>query len=127
MNSPATFSAGVVKLNQVFDSHIFKENFGTSNIKHRCIPLGAPWVGSCWERTIKTIKDCLKKTIGCLKLDYFKYVTVLSDIQLAVNSWPLTYRCADNNDLEIITPLKFLNPYGNNFISQKSFCFVPPY
>ena len=66
-----TFSAGVIKLNQVFDSQIFKENFGTSSIKHLCIPLGAPWVGSCWNRIIKTIKDCLKKTIGRHKLDYF--------------------------------------------------------
>ena len=119
-DNAATFSAGVVKLNQVFLSPIFKENFGTSNIKHRCIPLGAPWVGSCWERTIKTIKDCLRKTIGRLKLDYFKYVTILSDIQLAVNSRPLTYRCTDNNELEVITPLKFLNPYGSNTLLVKN-------
>ena len=77
-------------------------------------------MGSCWEPTIKTIKDCLKKTIGRHKLDYFKYVTVLSDIQLAVNSHPLTYRCADNNDLEVITPLNFLNPYGNNTLPVKN-------
>ena len=38
-DNAATFSAGVVKLNQVFLSPIFTENFGTSNIKHRCIPL----------------------------------------------------------------------------------------
>ena len=76
-------------------------------------------MGSCWERTIKTIKDCLKKTIGRRKLDYFKYVTVLSDVQLAVNSRPLTYRCADNNDLEVITPLNFLNPYGRNTLLVK--------
>ena len=118
-DNAATFSAGVVKLKQVLQSKFFNENFGTSNIKHRCIPLGAPWVGSCWERTIKTIKDCLKKTIGRRKLDYFKYVTVLSDVQLAVNSRPLTYRCADNNDLEVITPLNFLNPYGRNTLLVK--------
>ena len=60
-----------------------------------------------------------KKNIGHLKLDYFKYITVLSDIQLAVNSRPLTYRCADNNDLEVITPLNFLNPYGRNTLLVK--------
>ena len=60
-----------------------------------------------------------KETIGRRKLDYFKYVTVLSDVQLAVNSRPLTYRCADNNDLEVITPLNFLNPYGRNTLLVK--------
>ena len=119
-DNTATFSAGIVKLKQVLHSQIFNDDFGTSNIKHRCIPLFVPWVGSCWEYTIKTIKDCLKKTIGCLKLDYFKYVTVLTDIQLAVNRRPLTYRCADNNDLEVITPLNFLNPYGCNTLLVKN-------
>ena len=50
----------------------------------------------------------------------FKYVTILSDIQLAVNSCPLTYRCTDNNDLEVITPLKVLNPYGSNTLLVKN-------
>ena len=43
-------------------------------------------------------------------MDYFKLLTVLSDIQHAVNCRPLTYRCADNQSLEIITPNKFLYP-----------------
>ena len=119
-DNAATFAAGILKLSKVFDSQIYKEHFGTSNIRHICIPLGAPWVGSCWERTIKIIKDCLKKTIGRLKLDYFKFNTVLSDIQYAVNCRPLTYRCADNNSLEVITPSNFLNPYGNNSLLIKS-------
>ena len=116
----ATFAAGIIKLSKKISSQIFKEHFGTDSIRHICIPLGAPWVGSCWERTIRIIKDCLKKTIGRLKLDYFKFNTVLSDIQYAVNCRPLTYRCADNNSLEVITPINFLNPYGNNSLLIKN-------
>ena len=111
-DNAATFSAGVMKLSKVFTSQIYQEHFGTSGIRHLCIPLGAPWVGSCWERTIGTIKGCLKKVIGRHKLDYFKYVTVLSDIQYAVNCRPLAYRCADNSSLEVITLMIFLNSYG---------------
>ena len=41
---------------------------------------------------------------------------MLSDIQHAVNNRPLTYRCADNHSLEVITPYIFLNPYGSNSV-----------
>ena len=43
-------------------------------------------------------------------MDFFKLLTILSDIQHAVNCRPLTYRCADDQNLEIITPNKFLYP-----------------
>ena len=36
---------------------------------------------------------------------------MLSDIQVAVNNRPLTYRCADEDGLEILTPNKFLRPH----------------
>ena len=123
-DNAATFSAGAMKLNKVFTSPIYQEHFGTSGIRHLCIPLGAPWVGSCWERTIGIIKGCLKKVIGRQRLDYFKYVTILSDIQHAVNSRPLTYRCAENSSLEVITPMHFINPYGGNTILIKN-SFAP--
>ena len=115
-DNAANFAAGVPRLSKVFESQIFQENFGTTPIRHLCIPLGAPWVGACWERMIKLIKECLRKTVVRQKLDYFKLVTVLSDIQHAVNNRPLTYRCADNHSLEVITPYKFLNPYGSNTV-----------
>ena len=105
-----SFISGVHVLEKVLGSSEFKDRFSIYNIKHVKIPLYSPWVGATWERLIRTIKSCLKKTIGRAKLDYFKLKTVLSDIQLAVNCRPLTYRCAEDNGLEIITPNKFLKP-----------------
>ena len=64
-----------------------------------------------WKRLIKVVKNCLKKIISRQKLDYFQLKTVLSDIQLAINSRPLSYRCADEDGLEILTPNKFLRPH----------------
>ena len=52
----------------------------------------------------------MKKSIGSSILDYFRLVTVLSDIQLAINCRPLTYRCSDNFSLEVLTPNHFLKP-----------------
>ena len=69
----------------IIENHVntdkFSNEFQINNIKHVKIPLYAPWVGSIWERMIRTIKNCLYKTIGKQKIDYFQLLTVLSDIQ----------------------------------------------
>ena len=67
-------------------------------------------MGATWERLIRTVKDCLKRTLSHQKCDYFQLKTVLSDIQVTVNNRPLTYRCAEDDGLELLTPNKFLNP-----------------
>ena len=84
-------------MEKVFTSNAFKEKFGVYDIKHVRIPVYSPWVGATWERLIRTVKDCLKRTISRQKLDYFQLLTVLSDISVAVNSRPLTYRCANED------------------------------
>ena len=119
-DNAATFISGANVLKQVFTSDEFKSAFGTHNIKHNTIPLGAPWVGSIWERCIRTVKSCLRKTIGRVKLDYFRLITVLSDIQSAINQRPLTYRCSDDFGLEVICPNDFLHPYVENSLLIKN-------
>ena len=106
-----SFISGVHIMEKVFTSNEFQEKIGVYDIKHVRIPVFSPWVGSVWERLIRVVKDCLKRTISRQKLDYFQLKTVLSDIQLAINSRPLTYRCADDDGLEILTPNKFLRPH----------------
>ena len=109
-----SFISGVNIMEKVFTSNEFKEKFGIYDIQHVRIPVYSPWVGATWERLIRVVKDCLKKTISRQKLDYFQLKTVLSDIQLAINSRPLTYRCAEEDGLEILTPNKFLRPHVDN-------------
>ena len=84
------------------------DKFQVFNIRHLKIPVYAPWFGGCWERLIRTIKKCLYKSIGKNKLTYFELLTLLSDVQNAINSRPLTYRCSSDSGLEIITPNCFL-------------------
>ena len=62
---------------------------------------------------IRTIKSCLYKTIGRSCIRYFDLLTVISDIQSAINQRPLTYRCSLDSDLEVITPNFFLRPNAN--------------
>ena len=105
-----SFIAGINMIAVVFRSSTFKERFGMHNIAHIRIPLFSPWIDATWKRLIRTIKGCLRKTIGRSKLDYFCLLTILSDIQHTVNNRPLTYRCANDDTLEVLTPNHFLNP-----------------
>ena len=126
-DNAASFTSGALVLKHVFTSDEFKSAFGTHTIKHNTIPLGAPWVGSIWERCIRTVKSCLRKAIGRLKLDYFRLKTVLSDIQLAINQRPLTYRCSEDLGLEVISPNDFLHPYVENSLLIKNPKGILPY
>lgn len=114
-----TFVAGFEIIKNSFISDAFKEKFALYQIKHHTIPLYSPWVGSCWERLIKTVKMCLYKTIGRKKVSHFDLITILSDIQTAVNSRPLTYRGSDD-EFEAITPNSFLKRNGSQCIVVRS-------
>ena len=105
-----SFIAGCNLIEEVFASSEFNELY---NIKHIRIPLYAAWVGSTWERMIRTIKPCLYKTIGRSRIRYFDLLTVISDVQSAINQRPLIYRCSSDSDLEVITPNCFLRPNAN--------------
>ena len=108
-----SFIAGGNLIEEVFASSEFNEHFQVYNIKHIRITLYAAWVGSTWERMIRTIKSCLYKTIGRSCIRYFDLLTVISDVQSAINQRPLTYRCSSDSDVEVITPNCFLCPNVN--------------
>lgn len=84
-----------------------KEYLIKNSIKHVKIPAYSAWMGRAWERLIRVIKSSLYKCIGRKKLEYFQFVSLLTDIQNSVNSRPLTYRDYDINNLDVITPNSF--------------------
>ncbi len=108
-----SFIAGCNIIEKAFISDEFLEKFKIYQIKHIRIPLYSAWVGSVWERLIKVVKSCLFKTIGRSRIKYFELLTILSDIQTAINGRPLTYRCAEDS-LEGITPNCFINANSRN-------------
>ena len=107
------------------EQHVHSDNFAKQfenyKIKHIKIPLYSPWAGSTWERLIGVIKSCLNKIIGRSKIEYFELLTLLSDIQNAINTRPLTYRCSSDNDLQEITPNCFLRPNVKSELRFKTF------
>ena len=115
-----SFILGCDLLSEVFASNEYLAKFQMYNIKHIRIPLYSAWVGSTWERLIRIIKSCLYKTVRKGHLEYFELLTVISDIQKVVNLRPLTYRCADEDLLELITPNCFIQPLSAERLLTKS-------
>ena len=58
----------------------------------------APWQGGFFERLIQSAKRCLKRTIGNSKLSYDELLTVVTEVELILNSRPLSY--VSTEDLE---------------------------
>ena len=50
---------------------------------------------------------CLFKQVGRKSVEYFEFFILLSDVQNAINSQSLTYRCSEDAKLVIITPNTF--------------------
>ena len=97
---------GILKNSSIDDD--FSEYLTKNNVKHIRIPLYSAWIGSMWERMIRSIKSCLSKTVGRKQLEYFNFKTVLSDVTNALNSRPLTYRNNDDLTYDVLTPNSFL-------------------
>uniref|UniRef100_A0A1X7VTQ6 DUF5641 domain-containing protein n=1 Tax=Amphimedon queenslandica TaxID=400682 RepID=A0A1X7VTQ6_AMPQE len=51
----------------------------------------APWWGGFFERMIQLLKRCLRKIVGQAKLTYEELLTDLAEVELILNSRPLTY------------------------------------
>ena len=82
----------------------FENKFRSYQIKHIKIPFHSPWVGSTLERLIRVVKSCLYKSTGHSKIKYFDLLTLLTDVQNAINNRLLNYRCSSDSELQVITP-----------------------
>ena len=83
-----SFIAGAEILQKALVCDEYKANFDVFDIRHVKIPLYSAWVGATWERLIRTVKSCLYKSIARSRFSYFELLTIISDVQNAVNSRP---------------------------------------
>ena len=51
----------------------------------------APWWGGVFERLVKSMKQCLRKTIGKARLSYDKLLTATTEVEMILNSRPISY------------------------------------
>ena len=79
------------------------------NITWKFIAPRAAWWGGWWERMIGSIKQCLRKTLGKACLNNAGLITVLCDIEAALNSRPIVHEYGIKDDPEeALTPSHFL-------------------
>ncbi|KAF0305677.1 hypothetical protein FJT64_022742 [Amphibalanus amphitrite] len=107
------FIAAQRLMENFFLSDDFREHLARLNIIHKTIPAYASWVGGVYERQVKTIKQCLHKTVGRAKLTYYELITHLAAIQDIVNGRPITYVNSQLEEIEPLTPNKILKVHSN--------------
>ena len=106
-NAPS-FAQACRILNQAMVSSELRSHFERNNVTHVTVPLYASWQATYWERMIGVVKRSLYKAVGRKRFDFFRLLTLISDVQNSINSRPLTYRSSDDTSMDIVTPNSFL-------------------
>ncbi|XP_055632447.1 uncharacterized protein LOC129772938 [Toxorhynchites rutilus septentrionalis] len=82
--------------------------FTNASTTWRFIPPGAPHMGGCWERMVRSVKSALSTSYGDEKLDDEAFQTLLVEAESIVNSRPLTYLPLQSTEHVALTPNHFL-------------------
>ena len=77
-----------------------KESIGASSER-------TPHFGGLWEATVKSTKRHLSRVIGKMKLTFEELCTVLTQVEVCLNSRPLTALPCEE-DMQVLTPGHFL-------------------
>lgn len=79
-----------------------------NEMKWKFIPPRAPHFGGLWEAAVKSAKNHLLKALGNVNVAYEDMLTLLTQVEMCLNSRPLTPMPNDPTDLEVLTPGHFL-------------------
>ncbi|XP_062538693.1 uncharacterized protein LOC134206968 [Armigeres subalbatus] len=90
------------------------------------IPPRAPNFGGLWEAAVKSAKTSLIRVLAKQKLSFEDMATVLTQIEAAMNSRPLTPLSEDPDEMDVLTPGHFLIGSSLLTIPDPDFTDVPP-
>ena len=102
-NNAKTFKGANKLLQNLFKDEEVKKFLVMKRIKWINILSKAPWYGGVYERLIKSVKRCLKKTLRNAKVTSAELYTLVVEIEGTLNNRPLTYLSADEFD-KALTP-----------------------
>lgn len=95
-----TFKGADKFIRQVTSHHDVMEYLSGNGIKWQ---FNAPWWGGMFERMIGSTKKCLRKMIGQSKLSFDELNTAVTEVELILNSHPISYISPDDLE-EPLTP-----------------------
>lgn len=91
---------------------VFKDSFhreiAEMNIEWHWNCPSWPSAGGIWERSIRSLKQHLKRVVGEQALTFEEYSTMLARIEASLNSRPLCPISEDIDDIDFLTPAHFL-------------------
>lgn len=96
-----------------------------NEIRWKFIPPRAPHFGGLWEAAVKSAKTHLLKEIGNSSLSYEDMLTLLAQVEMCLNSRPVTPLSSEPSDLEALTPGHFLVGSNLQAVPEKTLIDVP--
>lgn len=98
-----TFKSAEREITSILNNLIVQRHFVNMSIDWRFNIERAPWWGGVFERMIQSAKRCIRKTIGKARLTYDELITILAEVEMILNSRPLSYMESDDNE-QPLTP-----------------------
>ena len=96
---------------KTFRSREVKQYVLRQGVKQQFILPASPWWGGFYERLVRTVKSCLKKTLGRAYATFEELQATLCDVEIAINNRPLA--CLSEDDLdEPLTPFHLMYGHG---------------
>ena len=84
---------------------LLEQHFAKGHMKWTFNLEKAPWWGGVFERLVKSVRRCLKKTISGVRLTYEELLTVIIEVEMVLNCRPLSYVSSE----EPLTPSQLLS------------------
>ena len=84
-----------------------KQYFANARMKWTFNLEKAPWWGGIFERLVRSVKRCLKKTIDGATLTYEELLTAVVEVEMILNCRPLSYVSGEDTE-EPLTPSHLL-------------------
>ena len=102
-----TFKSAAREIKRLMNDPEVKQYFAKARMKW-CFNLEkAPWWGGIFERLVRSVKRCLKKTIGGAILTYEELLTAVVEVESILNCRPLSYVSSEDPE-EPLTPSHLL-------------------
>lgn len=109
-----TFLSSSKQLSTLFENPEVTRHLSNKGIEWSFNLPKAPWWGGFFERLIGSAKRCLRKILGNARLTYEELLTAVLDVEVVLNSRPLTYVSTEDFE-EPLTPSHLI--FGRRLLS----------